>query len=138
MDPLSISASIVALLQLSGVIIDIIATISSASKEIRLLTSEINATRALLSSIADIAGVDEEWNQNLQKMAGQDGPLGMLELLLTKLEYRLSREARVENGLAKLTKRLTWPWRLEETREMLSIARTARGLLAEALVMDHL
>lgn len=138
MDPLSISASIVALLQLSGKVIDVLSAITSFSAETRSLTIEINTTRALLSSIAEIASVDETWNQNLRTLTVQDGPMQILDSLLSKLERRLSREVEAKSGLGQLKRKIVWPWRVDETRQMVRTAREARGLLAGALAVDHL
>jgi hypothetical protein len=138
MDPLSISASIAALLQISGTVIDLISAITSSSAETRSLTIEINTTRALLSSIAEIASVDGTWNQNLRRLTIQDGPVQMLDSLLSKLEHRLSREVETKGGLRQLKRKIIWPWRVDETRQMVRTAREARGLLAGALAMDHL
>lgn len=138
MDPLSISASIVALLQLSGKVIDVLSAITSFSAETRSLTIEINTTRALLSSIAEIASVDETWDQNLRTLTVQDGPMQILDSLLSKLERRLSREVEAKSGLGQLKRKIVWPWRVDETRQMVRTAREARGLLAGALAVDHL
>lgn len=138
MDPLSISASIVALLQVSGNVINLISTITSSSAEIRCLAVEISTTRALLSSIADIAEVNETWNENLRRLTVEDGPMQMLDALLSKLERRLNQEVRVKSDLRQLRKKLSWPWRVEETRQMVNTARETRGLLAGALAVDHL
>lgn len=138
MDPLSITGSVIALLHVSRKVIDLISTIASASAEIRCLTVEISTTRALLSSISDIAGVDETWNKSLRELMTTDGPMQMLDTLLSKLEHRLGREVRTKGELGSLRKKLTWPWRADDTREMVRIAREARGLLAGALAVDHL
>lgn len=138
MDPLSISASIVALLQISGAVIKLLSAVASASNEIRCLVIEISTTRSLLSSIANLADVNEGWNECLRNMTTKNGPIPMLEDLLTKVEGRLSREVRKEGELRQLKKKLTLPWRVEETRNMLKSARVVRGLLAGALAVDHL
>lgn len=138
MDPLSITTSIVALLQVSGNVIDLMSAIASSSAEIRCLTVEISTTRALLSSIADIANVDETGNENLRGLTVEDGPMQMLGALLSKLEYRLNQEVGVKGDWRQLRKKLSWPWRAEETRQMVSAAREIRGLLAVALAVDHL
>lgn len=138
MDPLSITGSVIALLHVSRKVIDLISTIASASAEIRCLTVEISTTRALLSSISDIAGVDETWNNSLRELMTTDGPMQMLDTLLSKLEHRLGREVGIKGELGQLRKMLIWPWRADDTREMVRIAREARGLLAGALAVDHL
>ncbi|CAG8892264.1 unnamed protein product [Penicillium egyptiacum] len=138
MDPLSITTSVIALLQVSRKVIDLISTIISASAEIRCLTVEISTTRALLSSISDIAAVDETWNKNLRQLMTEDGPMQMLDTLLSKLDHRLSREVGIKGEVGRLRKKLTWPWRADDTREMIRVAREARGLLAGALAVDHL
>ncbi|KAJ5374397.1 hypothetical protein N7517_006403 [Penicillium concentricum] len=138
MDPLSITTGVLALLHTSRKVIDLISTINSASTEIRWLTVEISTTRALLSSIADIAGVDETWNHSLRELMTNDGPMQMLDTLLSKLEHRLGQEVRIKGEPGHLRRKLTWPWRADDTREMVRIARDARGLLAGALAVDHL
>ncbi|KAJ5692584.1 hypothetical protein N7462_002007 [Penicillium macrosclerotiorum] len=138
MDPLSISASIIALLQVSGAVIELLSAIASASSDIRSLAVEIGTTRSLLSSILDLTDTSEGWNECLRNITTKNGPVPLLEDLLTKLERHLNREASVEKEFRQLKKKLTWPWRKEETQKMLKTARIARGLLAEALAVDHL
>lgn len=123
MDPLSISASIAALLQVLGKVLGLISEIASSSTEIRCLIIEITTTRALLSSIEDIASVYEAWNENLRGMAIEEGPMNMLGTLLSKSEHRLAQEARKKCELGRLGRKLTWPWRAQETREMIKVAR---------------
>ncbi|KAJ5170039.1 uncharacterized protein N7500_002822 [Penicillium coprophilum] len=137
MDPLSITAGVLALLHASRKVIDLLSTINSASAELRCLTVEISTTRALLSSIADIAAIDETWNRSLRKLMINDGPMEMLKTLLSKLEHRLGQEVNIKGEPGHLRQKLTWPWRAHDTREMVKIAREARGLLAEALAVDH-
>ncbi|KXG53391.1 uncharacterized protein PGRI_004410 [Penicillium griseofulvum] len=138
MDPLSITTGVFALLHASRKVIDLISTIANASAEIRCLVVEITTTRALLSSIVDIAGVDETWNKSLRELMTNDGPMRMLDSLLSKLEHRLGQEVRTKGEPGQLRKKLTWPWRADDTREMIKVAREARGLLAGALAVDHL
>jgi len=138
MDPLSISASTVALLQLSSSIINFLSAISSSAIEIRNLMVEISATRGLLSSLADLAALDEGWNEKLREMAMKDGPLEMQKALLQKLEERLDLEGGPGGRLRQWGRRLNWPFRLEETREMMEAARRVRSLLVGALALDHL
>lgn len=135
MDPLSISASIIALLQLSGTIIQLLSTIASQNTTARALALEISATRGLLTSLSDIAALDSEWNDKIREMVMADQPLQLLERLLQKLEANL--EDRSSNRLVQIGRKITWPFRLQESQDMMDTARRVRSLLSEALAMDH-
>ncbi|KAJ9298846.1 hypothetical protein DTO271G3_3088 [Paecilomyces variotii] len=135
MDPLSISASIVALLQLSGNIIQLLATIASQNTVARALALEISATRGLLTSLSDIAALDSEWNDKLREIVMADKPLQLLGNLLRKLEENL--EDGSPSRLSQIGRKIIWPFRLQESQEMMDMARKVRGILAEALALDH-
>ena len=122
MDPVSLGASIVTILQLSSSIINFLSAISSSTVDIRNLMIEISATRGLLSSLAEVAALDEGWNEKLREMSTKDGPLQMQETLLRKLEESLDPETGLGGRLRQWGRRLNWPFKLEETREMLQVA----------------
>lgn len=136
MDPLSISASIVALLQLSGNVIQLLVTISSQNTTARALALEISATRGLLTSLSDIAALDSECNDRLREVVMADRPLQLLENLLRKLEAKLEDQS--SSRLGQIGRKIAWPFRLQESEEMMDRARKVRSLLGEALALDHL
>ena len=58
-DPLSISASIIAILQLSGTVITYLSAVKGASKDRQRLLIEVSAVRGLLSSLKDVVEIPE-------------------------------------------------------------------------------
>ncbi|KAL2833732.1 hypothetical protein BDW59DRAFT_156533 [Aspergillus cavernicola] len=137
MDPLSISASTIAILQLTGKVIQLLTALASLSIEARALAVEITTTRALISSLKELAAVDEAWNERLQEMAA--GPLLILTELLQDLETKLLADDDQSIGrVRKWGRKITWPFRMEETRGMTKIARNVRSVLAASLAVDQL
>ncbi|GAD99207.1 hypothetical protein PVAR5_7916 [Paecilomyces variotii No. 5] len=102
----------------------------------RALALEISATRGLLTSLSDIAALDSECNDRLREVVMADHPLQLLENLLRKLEANL--ETRSPSRLSQIGRKIAWPFRLQESEEMMDKARRVRSLLAEALALDHL
>ena len=112
MDPLSVSASIIALLQLSGTIIKYLSDVRDAPTRFQQLRREISSLLPILIAIqeqADSTPQDNLSSSSLQSLKVPNGPFDLLHTALNQIESKL---APVE-GWRKLGKKIKWPFQKE-------------------------
>ena len=109
MDPLSISASIVAVLQLTGTVIHYINGVKGDPKDRQrflLELSTVNGMLLILQDQAEQARAGDPWSLTLQSL---DVPNGPMQQFRAALEVLKSKLAPVE-GWSKLGKVFLWPF----------------------------
>ena len=141
-DPLSISASIVALLQLTSSVTAYLRDVKDASKDCNKLFVEISFTRGILDTLKDtIASVADSdsssWTTTLQTIVDPGGPLETLQSLMLELEVKLEKTASAR-GVKGLARRVVWPFTSKETVEKIKLVERQKILLTLALQNDHL
>ena len=132
MDPLSTSASIVAVLQLSSEVIKYINAAKGATKERRSLREALRACEAVLQELRDEADDSKEgksWSSTIAALEAPGAPLGRLWMGLTQLERRLAPS----DGTNRLLTTLLWPFQEREVRELLTLVEREKSLLQLAL-----
>ena len=131
-DPLSTTASIIALVQLSAEVIKYISATTGAKKERKELRSEIWACEAILQQLqhesADIEEGDE-WEQTLRTLKGPDAPLRQLFNVLGLIKAKLLPE----KGLRAA---LRWPFEAKEIEKLIVTLERQKVLLQIALTND--
>lgn len=135
MDPLSISASIVALVQLTGTVIEYLHGVKGASEDRQNILSELSSVSGMLFILQDHADQQEDsWSLTLKSLNGTEGPLAQLR---TSLELLLSKLVPVK-GLKKVGKAFAWPFQKEEIKEILNAIERQKVLLSLARQNDHM
>jgi hypothetical protein len=132
-DPLSISASILGILQLSAVVVQHINSMKDASEERKKLLNEIGTTSdflAIINNPVRLAQHGDSW-ESLRKPGG---PLEQLEAVLKKLDAKLAPAT----GLSKIKKAVTWPFKKGEIEGLLGSIERQKTLLGLALQNDHM
>ncbi|KAF3918254.1 Ankyrin-1 [Orbilia brochopaga] len=134
MDPLSTTASIIAVLQIASDVVKYIVTAKGATKERRRLREEIFACESVLLQLqdhiddADGGGI---WWEKIKALEGPNTPLHRLwaafEIIKTKLEPK--------RGLNKALSVLKWPFNEEETEKFILIVQRELSLLQLSLTM---
>jgi len=137
MDPLSISASICALLQTAGVVTSYLTSMKDAPKERARLTTEVYNLCGLLTRLRD--RVDESrsedpWFNVVWKLGPENGPLQDVQFTLERLRSKLAPVG----GLKKVGKILTWKFDKVEINEMLAKIERLKTLITLALADDLL
>ena len=129
-DPLSITASIVALLQLTGSVISYLNAVKSAPDEIKRLNLELCTLRGLLSTLQDdLTGLDSSSFDLLE------GPNGLFVQMETLLECIMSK---VDKDLTKKVGRfLHWPLQKEEVKDLLACLERLKTSLSVILQTDQ-
>ena len=137
MDPLSISASIVAVLHLTGTVIQYINGVKGAPKDRQrflLELSTVNGMLLILQDQAEQARAGDPWSLTLQSL---DVPNGPLQQFRAALEVLNSKLAPVE-GWSKLGKVFLSPFEREEIDRILKTIERQRVVFDLARQDDHI
>ena len=137
MDPLSISASIIALMQLSSTVIGYLSDVKSSNKEQQKIRLEICNILPMLSILQDQAQQAEngdEWSSTLRSLSAADGPIQQFQKALERLEHKLAPV----RGVKKLGKAFIWPFEKAEIQSILSTIERQKLLFSLARQNDHI
>lgn len=137
MDPLSISASIVALIQLSSTVIGYLSDVKDSHKEQQKIRLELCNTLPMLSILQDQAQQAEdgdEWSSTLLSLSAADGPIQQFQQALERLEHKLAPA----KGVKKVGKAFIWPFEKAEIQGILSTIERQKLLFSLARQNDHI
>lgn len=137
-DPLSVTASIIAVLQLTATLVSYVNDAKDApSDQARFAKEAQNLSGLLTKLICRVnEGKDksEGWYEEVEALGKPDGPLGQYGAALEKLQRKIkSRE-----GLAKIGNMLLWKFIKEEVASILLQIERIKSLIQIAIQMDHL
>lgn len=135
MDPLSVIASIIAVLQLSSKVLAYFNDIKDASKERARCAVEASNLHSLLLSLRfrlEEGDADTPWFTAVRALAVENGPLDQFKVALETL---LMPEG---DRLKKASDALMWKFRKEEAASILQRIERLKTLVEIALEMDHL
>ncbi len=138
MDPLSISASITALLQLTSTVIQYMNEVKGTPEDRRRILSElasVNGVLFILQDQADQAKQGDQWSSTFLSLSVAEGPLDQFRRALERLSSKLAPPA---TGLKKLSRAIVWPFQKEEIKEILGSIERQKALLNLARQNDHM
>lgn len=139
-DPLSMAASIIAVIQITGSVVslcyDYRSGAQNASKEMKQLTDEVISLRDVLEAILKL--VDEGSTENfhlstLKLLTQTDGPLSKCKTEMKLLEAELKPAM----GIRAVARTLKWPFARGEVERKVERLNRLKGSLTLALVTDH-
>ena len=137
MDPLSVSASIVALLQLSSRVIGYLSDVKSGPRELQKLRLEVCSILPILSILQDEAEQAKSggrWSSTLLSLDVPNGPIQQFRAALKQLEIKLAPV----KGYKKVANAFTWPFGKEETLGILGTIERQKLLFTFARQNDHI
>lgn len=137
MDPLSVAASIIAVLQLSHEVVQCLNGIRDAPKECQQCAIEVSNLLGPLVSLRYRAGQacsGDPWFEQLRQLNVENGPLDQYREALDLLRL----ETEVGQGMQKVTRQLLWKYRKDEVQSILTRVERLKSLVNIALEMDHL
>ena len=137
MDPLSITASIVAVLQLTSTLIEYTSSVKDASKDRAQCANEaLNLYNLLfrLRSRLEEANSNERWYAAVRDLAVKDGPFDQYKHALEQLLPKVASAS----GIKKIGNALLWKFSKEEVTNILLRIERLKTLVQIALEMDHL
>lgn len=118
MDPISFTASLAALVSLSGAVLGgcytYIQKARTAPNEITKIINEITSLKGILEHLSSLSGNDDNRMASLKSLAGPGGPFESC----TSTLQELAKKMRSINEASEVRKRLLWPiegGKLEET-----------------------
>lgn len=130
MDPLSVTASITSLLQLSGAISKYCASASHGRRSCERLQRELDNTRVVLEHIQESTPGEGDARQNvIKKLSATRGPLEQLQQLLASLDKSLAR-------FQRRTGALRWPFHEKEIQASIDLLHRLKTLFIWAQVND--
>jgi hypothetical protein len=135
-DPLSVTASIIAILQLTGTVVKYLSDVKDASGDRNRILVEIGSVNGFLFSLKDLVGraeSDESWLATVRSLGVPNGPLAQFKLALERLATCLEPVV----GLRKAGKVLAWPLKKGEVMDILRTIERQKALFILALQNDH-
>jgi len=152
MDPLSITASLIAVLQISGTVISALyeyrTGVKSASKDAARIITELNSLRSILESL--LQAVEKEDSNasfnsdggsrlaNFQALTQENGELKRCQADLEAVSMKLDGdEAGSLSGWKKMRRALVWPFKEKDVEKMLQSVQKAKSTMQFALSADQ-
>ena len=137
MDPLSVSASIVTLIQVSSTIVGYLSDVRDAPSQLQQLRQEVSSTLPILTALHDQVNSDLQGESSPASLRALTVPDGTFDQLLAALNRVASKLAAIQ-GWRKLGKAFTWPFGKKEIAELLSTIERQKIILSLARQDDHI
>ncbi|KFZ13409.1 hypothetical protein V501_03719 [Pseudogymnoascus sp. VKM F-4519 (FW-2642)] len=121
MDPLSVTASVITIVQLTGIIIGYLNDIKDASTDRKQCALEISNVSNLLVTLIyrlDEASSNGGWYTEVESLAAAGGPIDQYRSALERLRSKFTSTA--SSGLKKIGSELTWKFCKEEVTNILT------------------
>ncbi|OBT62890.1 hypothetical protein VE03_07604 [Pseudogymnoascus sp. 23342-1-I1] len=137
MDPLSVTASIIAIVQLTSVIIGCLNDLKGTSNDRARCALEISNVSNLLVKLMyrlDEVSSNDGWYAEVQALAAANGPIDQYRSALEQLKSKFTSTA--SSGL-KISNALSWKFNKEEVANILMRIERLKSLTQIALEMDH-
>jgi hypothetical protein len=137
MDGLSVAASIIAVLQLTGAVIGYLNDVKDAPKECQQCTIEASNIQNLLINLRyrlEQGQAGDPWFTAVRALNIENGPLDQYKQALEQLRSRVE----IQDGVQKVKRRLLWKFSKEEVASILARMERLNNLVNIALEMDHL
>ena len=136
MDPLSITASIVAVLQLTHAVIGYLIDVKNAPRDLTQCALEASNLYNLLVTLRLRLeeSSDELWYAEVRALDVENGPLDQYKRALEQLQKKITSGS----GIKKIGNTLWWKFIKDEVTSILSRMERLKELVQIALEMDHL
>ncbi|KAF1839233.1 hypothetical protein BDW02DRAFT_231592 [Decorospora gaudefroyi] len=137
MDPLSVTASIIAVLQLSAKVLSYLNAVKDASKdraECEMEASRLYSLLIRLKCRLEEGDASQPWYVAVRALAVENGPLDQFKQALETLQVGMINGGR----LKRAGNALMWKFKKEEIAGVLARMERLKTLIEIALQMDHL
>lgn len=134
---MDVVGSVIAVLQLSAVVLGYLNSVKNYSEECKHCTIEALNNHSLLTNLRFILESNKaypEWIASLRFLTVQNGPLDQFQQALETLQAKLTNGGR----LKKMSGALVWKFKREEVRDIVCRMDRLKSLVTIALEMDHL
>jgi hypothetical protein len=137
MDPLSFTASVIALIQLTGTVITLLSTVKDTSKARHQCELEVKNILQLLESLKDrCEGTRslDPWFADVRQLSSHGDLFDQFEDALKQLQHELEPA----KGLKRAGKTLSWKFNTTDLERIFSVIERLKSRLQIALENDHL
>lgn len=138
MDPLSVTASIIAILQLSNKVIGYLNDVKDAPKERARCAIEVSNLHSLLTNSRfrlEEGDAKTPWFITIRSLAIENGPLDQFKEALERLQDEVTGG---KGRLVQMREALIWKIKREEIDRIMQPMERLKTLILAALEMDHL
>ncbi|KAI9873035.1 MAG: hypothetical protein M1830_000904 [Pleopsidium flavum] len=136
-DPLSITAGIIAVLQLTTTAVQYLNDVKDAPTDRQQILIEISTVSGFLHTLKDLAERMQPGDTHLTALRSLNAPNGPLEQFKSALE-RLVSKLKPGHGLRKVATALTWTLNKGEVNSILLKIERLKGIFVLALQNDHI
>lgn len=140
MDPLSLTASLIAVAQITVSIVETCykwkSAVRDSSKQASQIVRQLDSLRSILERLIEIVENESPDSTRLFTLASlsqKDGPLDVSKQCLTELQLQLQPKT----GWKAIASALAWPLKEDETRIVLQELNDMKATLHFALDTDH-
>ena len=136
-DPLSVTASIIAVLQLTASVVRYLNAVRGAAEERAKLVTEIGSTAGILHILKDLSDRDADSESQLaatRSLCVSGGPLDNFKAALNEIAAKVSRGKRINNTVMGFI----WPFQKGEIKEILARLERQKSLFGLALQGDEI
>ncbi|KAI0010236.1 hypothetical protein F4779DRAFT_320493 [Xylariaceae sp. FL0662B] len=136
MDPLSITASVIAVIQLTAKAVNYLNDVKNASKDQKRCAREVSNLFPLLTNLKhsiESANPTEPWFARACELAVEDGILTQYKAALERLIVKTTPK----DGVGKIGTAFRWPLNKGEVAEIFTTIERLKSLTSIALEMDH-
>ncbi|KAJ9664790.1 hypothetical protein H2198_000136 [Neophaeococcomyces mojaviensis] len=137
MDPLSITASIIAVLQLTTTLTNYISNVGNATSDQKKVAVEASNLYGLLTNIrfrVEEVRSDGAWFNQVKLLGVDNGPLEQFKHILEKMVEQIT----LSRTRDRIKSALTWRWTKSEVDEALKQMERLKTLITIALTNDAL
>lgn len=137
MDPVSLTASVIAIAQLTGSLIGYLKDLKDCSKDSKSLLDEASNLSSLLTRLqsrVEAAQGTDPWFQQVRLLNTEGGALHQFRTILEDLVGKIS----ADTAQNRLKQAILWKFTKSEVIEALNRIERLKSLITSALADDHL
>jgi hypothetical protein len=137
MDGLSVAAGIIAVLQLTGAVIEYLNDVKDAPKECQQCAIEASNLQSLLINLLyqlNQGQTGDRWYTVVRALNVENGPLDQYKQALEQLRLRVE----IQDSIQKVKRRLLWKFSKEEVTSILARMERLKTHVSFALQIDQL
>jgi hypothetical protein len=134
---LALTASIVAILQLSGAVINVLATAYAGTEDRNEIMAELSSITGVLFHLKDLverSQSDGSWPVRMVSLASLPSQIAHFQSVLDGLYLKVKPVA----GLGAIGKFLKWPFQKKQSQDILAALGRQKSDFLLCLGMDHL
>ena len=134
---MEVLSSVIAILQLSGKVLEYLNDVKNASKDREKCAVEASNLYCLLLSLRsrlEEGSSNEPWYNAVRALGVENGPLDQYKQALEQLQAKLAREGRMKG----VGESLAWKFVKNDVASILARMERLKTLVQVALQMDHL